>query len=36
MYVTGAMDARSTNGELNLAFASLTAADFDLTRRGWR
>jgi len=36
MYVTGAMDARWNNGELNPAFASLTAADFDVIRLGWR
>jgi hypothetical protein len=36
MYVTGAMDARWNNGELNPAFASLTAGDFDLIRLGWR
>jgi len=36
MYVTGAMDARWNNGELNPAFASLSAADFDVIRLGWR
>jgi len=28
MYVTGAMDARWNNSELNPAFSSLTAGDF--------
>jgi hypothetical protein len=36
LYVTGAMDARWNNGELNPAFATLTAADFDAIRLGWR
>ena len=36
MYVTGAMDGRWNNSELNPAFASLTAADFDVIRLGWR
>ena len=36
MYVTGSMDARWNNSELNPAFASLTAADFDVIRLGWR
>jgi hypothetical protein len=36
LYVTGAMDARWNNDELNPAFASLSAADFDVVRLGWR
>lgn len=36
MYVTGAMDGRWNNAELNPAFASLTAGDFDVIRLGWR
>lgn len=36
MYVTGAMDSRWNNGELNPAFGSLTAGDFDVIRLGWR
>jgi hypothetical protein len=36
MYVTGAMDPRWNNSELNPAFAALTAADFDVIRLGWR
>jgi hypothetical protein len=36
MFVTGSMDARWNNSELNPAFASLTAADFEVIQRGWR
>jgi hypothetical protein len=36
MYVSGAMDARWNNDELNPAFRSLTAGDFDVVRLGWR
>jgi hypothetical protein len=36
LFVTGAMDARWNNGELNPAFSSLTAADFEVIRLGWR
>jgi hypothetical protein len=36
MYVTGAMDARWNNDELNPAFRSLTAGDFEVVRLGWR
>jgi hypothetical protein len=36
MYVTGAMDGRWNNSELNPAFAALTAADFEVIRLGWR
>jgi len=36
MYVTGAMDSRWNNDELNPAFRNLTAADFDVIKLGWR
>jgi len=36
MYVTGSMDARWNNAELNPAFAALTAGDFEVVRLGWR
>jgi len=36
MYVTGAMDSRWNNGELNPAFRSLTAGDFEVVQLGWR
>jgi hypothetical protein len=36
MYVTGSMDARWNNAELNPAFAALTAGDFEVIRLGWR
>ena len=36
MYITGAMDSRWNNGELNPAFRSLTADDFEVVRLGWR
>jgi hypothetical protein len=36
MYVSGAMDARWNNDELNPAFSSLMAADFEVVRLGWR
>ena len=36
MFVTGAMDARWNNDELNPAFRSLIAADFEVIQRGWR
>lgn len=36
LYVTGSMDARWNNSELNPAFASLTASDFDVVQLGWR
>ena len=36
MYITGTMDIRWDNGVLNPAFASLTAADFDVIQLGWR
>lgn len=36
MFITGATDSRWNNGELNPAFRSLTAADFDVIQLGWR
>jgi hypothetical protein len=36
MYVTGSMDSRWNNSELNPAFASLNAGDFEVIRLGWR
>ena len=36
MYITGTMDPRWNNDELNPAFRSLTAADFDVIQLGWR
>jgi hypothetical protein len=36
LYVTGTMDARWNNDQLNPAFASLTADDFDVVQLGWR
>ena len=36
MYVTGAMDGRWNNNVLNPAFASLSAADFDVVQLGWK
>lgn len=36
MYITGAMDARWNNDELNPAFRGLTAADFEVVRLGLR
>jgi hypothetical protein len=36
LYVTGAMDARWNNSELNPAFHGLTANDFEVVRLGWR
>jgi hypothetical protein len=36
LYVTGAMDARWNNSELNPAFHGLTANDFDVIQLGWR
>jgi hypothetical protein len=36
MYITGAMDPRWNNDELNPAFGSLTAGDFEVVRLGWR
>ena len=36
LYVTGTMDTRWNNNELNPAFRGLTAADFDVVLLGWR
>jgi hypothetical protein len=36
MYITGAMDSRWNNDELNPAFRSLTAGDFEVVQLGWR
>lgn len=36
MYITGAMDSRWDNSQLNPAFRSLTAADFEVIQLGWR
>jgi hypothetical protein len=36
MYITGTMDARWNNGELNPAFRGLAASDFEGIRLGWR
>jgi hypothetical protein len=36
MYITGTMDSRWNNGELNPAFRSLTADDFEVIQLGWR
>jgi hypothetical protein len=36
LYVTGAMDSRWNNSELNPAFRSLTADDFDVIQLGYR
>jgi hypothetical protein len=35
MYVTGTMDDRWDNGELNPAFHSLHASDFEVIQLGW-
>lgn len=36
MYISGAMDGRWNNDELNPAFRSLTAGDFEVVQLGWR
>jgi hypothetical protein len=36
MYISGAYDARWNNDELNPAFASLTAGDFEVVQLGWK
>ena len=36
LYVSGAMDSRWNNDELNPAFRSLTANDFEVVSLGWR
>jgi hypothetical protein len=35
MYISGTMDARWNNDDLNPAFASLTADDFEVIQLGW-
>lgn len=36
LFISGAMDPRWNNDELNPAFRSLTASDFEVVRLGWR
>jgi hypothetical protein len=36
MYISGAMDPRWNNDELNPAFRGLSASDFEVVRLGWR
>jgi len=36
MYISGSMDPRWNNDQLNPAFASLTAGDFEVIQLGWR
>ena len=36
MFVTGTMDRRWNNDELNPAFRSLTSDDFEVIELGWR
>ncbi|MEQ1727814.1 MAG: hypothetical protein ABL982_05490 [Vicinamibacterales bacterium] len=36
MYISGTMDSRWNNEELNPAFRSLTASDFEVIQLGWR
>ena len=36
MYITGAMDSRWNNDELNPAFRGLAARDFEVVQLGWR
>ncbi len=36
MYITGTMDSRWNNDQLNPAFRAMTAADFEVIRLGWR
>jgi hypothetical protein len=36
MYITGAMDSRWNNDQLNPAFRALTAGDFEVIQLGWR
>jgi len=36
MYVTGTMDSRWNNSELNPAFSTVTAGDFEVVQLGWR
>ncbi len=36
MFITGTMDARWNNDELNPAFRSLSSDDFEVIELGWR
>ena len=36
VYISGAMDPRWNNDELNPAFRALTTGDFEVVRLGWR
>ena len=36
MFISGVMDARWNNDELNPAFRSLAASDFEVIQRGWK
>jgi hypothetical protein len=36
LYITGTMDARWNNDELNPAFKKLRADDFEVIQLGWR
>jgi hypothetical protein len=36
MYISGSMDGRWNNDQLNPAFASLKAGDFEVIQLGWR
>jgi hypothetical protein len=36
MYITGTMDSRWNNGQLNPAFGALKADDFEVVQLGWR
>jgi hypothetical protein len=36
MFISGTMDARWNNGQLNPAFRSLTADNFEVIQLGWR
>jgi hypothetical protein len=36
MYITGTMDSRWNNGQLNPAFGALKASDFEVVQLGWR
>ena len=36
LFISGTMDARWNNDELNPAFAALSASDFEVIQLGWR
>jgi hypothetical protein len=36
MYISGSMDGRWNNDQLNPAFASLKGGDFEVIQLGWR